>query len=58
MSSAYSVLRGQSKPKQVEMASNQHEIKFIDTTVRDGNQSLWDATGKSNFDMMVMVFVN
>jgi oxaloacetate decarboxylase alpha subunit len=27
------------------MASTQGEIEFIDTTVRDGNQSLWDATG-------------
>lgn len=27
------------------MASTRDEINFIDTTVRDGNQSLWDATG-------------
>jgi len=27
------------------MASSEKEIQFIDTTVRDGNQSLWDATG-------------
>jgi oxaloacetate decarboxylase alpha subunit len=27
------------------MAPTRDEIKFIDTTVRDGNQSLWDATG-------------
>jgi oxaloacetate decarboxylase alpha subunit len=27
------------------MAQSKGEIGFIDTTVRDGNQSLWDATG-------------
>ena len=27
------------------MASTRHEIDFIDETIRDGNQSLWDATG-------------
>lgn len=29
----------------VEMNLSENEIKFIDTTIRDGNQSLWDATG-------------
>jgi len=24
---------------------NSHEVNFVDVTVRDGNQSLWDATG-------------
>ena len=27
------------------MAQSKGEIGFIDTTIRDGNQSLWDATG-------------
>ncbi len=27
------------------MAKSKGEISFIDTTIRDGNQSLWDATG-------------
>ena len=27
------------------MAQSKGEINFIDTTIRDGNQSLWDATG-------------
>ena len=27
------------------MTSLNNEIQFIDTTIRDGNQSLWDATG-------------
>jgi oxaloacetate decarboxylase alpha subunit len=27
------------------MATTQQEINFVDTTVRDGNQSIWDATG-------------
>jgi oxaloacetate decarboxylase alpha subunit len=31
--------------EEVKIASTRDEIRFIDTTVRDGNQSLWDATG-------------
>lgn len=27
------------------MVTSEKEIQFVDTTVRDGNQSLWDATG-------------
>jgi oxaloacetate decarboxylase alpha subunit len=31
--------------KESKMVTSEKEIQFIDTTVRDGNQSLWDATG-------------
>src|SRR3990172_10276276 len=30
------------------------EIHFIDTTLRDGNQSLWDATGLTTSDILAL----
>ena len=37
------------------MADVQEEVRFIDVTVRDGNQSLWGAAGLNNEMVLSMV---